>query len=479
MAAIAQPKADSLAPWQARAMAVPETFDLAMTGGRGGGKTRLLAALFLRHCEQHGDRARCLVVRRSFPGLMDIEAELMAFFYEVYRGAAKFDGQKHRFTLPNGGMVHLDQLEAEKDFLKYQGRSFSMIAVDEAGQWPTPHLVDRLRSSLRAPEGVPVRFVVLANPGGAGHHWVAQRHALWASWEPYVDKATAAQFVTIASTYRDNPFIDREKYAANLKASCAVDPDLAKAWLDGDWTVIRGAFFASVMDEHRNMIEPWTEIPKTRGVLRSTEFLTHGDVISRDPWRVYLAHDFGVSAPSVTYLVGESPGANGPDGRFYPRGSIILIDEFASALPDDPSRGLGLTVPELAAYIVDMCARWGIRPEGVADDAIFNKTGSQSGSIADEFLRAGVRFKRANKGSRSAGWEKMRRLLADAGKPDVPGLYISRHCRYFWQTVPSLPRDPRRVEDVDTGAIDHAADACRYALTYSPPVFFTGIRSAN
>ena len=32
----------------------------------------------------------------------------------------------------------------------------------------------------------------------------------------------------------------------------------------------------------------------------------------------------------------------------------------------------------------------------------------------------------------------MRRLLQAAGKPDVPGLFIARHCEYFWATVPYL-----------------------------------------
>lgn len=56
----------------------------------------------------------------------------------------------------------------------------------------------------------------------------------------------------------------------------------------------------------------------------------------------------------------------------------------------------------------------------------------------------------------------MRRLLEDAGKPDVPGLYISRACEYFWSTVPYLARDQKRVEDVDSSGPDHAADAVRY-----------------
>jgi len=56
----------------------------------------------------------------------------------------------------------------------------------------------------------------------------------------------------------------------------------------------------------------------------------------------------------------------------------------------------------------------------------------------------------------------MRRLSEDAGKPDVPVLYISRACEYFWSTVPYLASDQKRVEDVDSSGPDHAADAVRY-----------------
>ena len=48
---------------------------------------------------------------------------------------------------------------------------------------------------------------------------------------------------------------------------------------------------------------------------------------------------------------------------------------------------MGYTVPTLADMIVAMCTRWGVPAEGVADDAIFAKTGSGAGSIADEFRR--------------------------------------------------------------------------------------------
>ena len=54
--------------------------------------------------------------------------------------------------------------------------------------------------------------------------------------------------------------------------------------------------------------------------------------------------------------------------------------------------------------------------------------------------------------------------MADAGKPDVPGFYASRSCSYFWETVPTLPRDPRKPNDLDTRACDHMADCVRYGV---------------
>jgi hypothetical protein len=126
-------------------------------------------------------------------------------------------------------------------------------------------------------------------------------------------------------------------------------------------------------------------------------------------WSLFLAHDFGVSAPSVTFVCAESPGATGPDGRFYARDSILLLDELATHEPGSLERGLGYTVPVLAERIKEMAKRWRMRPEGVADDSIFNRTGSSAGSTSDEFRREGVFFRRARKGERVAGWQVMRR----------------------------------------------------------------------
>jgi hypothetical protein len=435
--------------FQKRVMLLPEEVDVFLGGGRGGGKSYAEALLALRHVEQYGSAARILYVRRTYRGLADFELVCRELFGMVYGTAARYNSQEHCWRFPNGGYLELGQLETAGDYQKYQGRSFSLLMADEIGQYETPDLLDILRSNLRAPKGIPVRVVLAANPGGAGHHWIAKRYVFTgAPWQPFYEPKSKRQWVYAPSTYDGNRFIDTAAYKNQLESSCPHDPALLRAWTDGDWTVSRGAYFASVLDESRNAIAPWRKLP---------------DKDRQYGWQFFLAHDFGSSAPSVTYICAKSPGGE-HEGKFYPRDSIVLVDELATNKPDRPNEGLGWTVPILAEEINGMCKRWDIKPIGVADDAIFARSGSGAGSIADEFMRAGVRFSPAKKADRLTGWNIMRRMLSDAGKPDVPGLYISRNCTYFWETVPYLGRDMKRVEDLDSSGPDHAADACRYGL---------------
>jgi hypothetical protein len=429
--------------FQQRVLLTPEEVDIFLGGGRGGGKSYALAILALRHAEQYGAAARILYLRRTYKGLADFELITRELFGGIYGAAARYNSAEHVWRLPGGGYLELGQLETHADYTKYQGRSFTLLMADEAGQYPDPALLDILRSNLRGPKGMPIRTIIAANPGGVGHHWLAKRYVFKATpWDSFIEEKSKRMFVYAPSTFAGNPFIDRKQYDEQLVSSCPGDPELLRSWRDGDWSIARGAYFASVLDEARNAVDPWQAIP--RG------------------WTTYLAHDFGSTAPSVTYIVAQSPGGEGPDGRFYPRDSLVLVDELATCKRDRPSDGLGWTVPILAEAIIELCKPWKVPPRGVADDAIFAQSGHGSGSIADEFMRYGVYFRPARKADRLTGWNIMRRLLEDAGKPDVPGLYISRACEYFWSTVPYLARDQKRIEDVDSTGPDHGADAVRY-----------------
>lgn len=398
-----------------------------------------------------------LYLRKTYAGLRDFELVQRELHGMVYGQAAKYNATEHIWRMPNGGYIELSQLETQTEYQRFQGRSFTLLLIDEAGQYATPDLLDLMRSNLRGSKDIPIRVVMAANPGGPGHHWIARRYVFkGAPWRAFHEEHSKRTWVYAPSTFDGNQFIDRNQYRDQLEAACYSDPELLRAWLTGDWAVNRGAYFASALDESRVAVDPWDAIPEFDSWERGA-----GPVMRK--WDHWLAHDFGSTAPSVTYLIAKSPGAEYA-GRFYPRDSLVLVDELAAVRRDNLNQGLGWTAAITGEAIVEFCKRWGVKPRGVADDACFAKTGHGSGSIADEFHRVGVYFDPAKKADRITGWQMMRRLLADAGKPDVPGLYVSRACEYWWATVPYLARDQKRVEDVDSSGPDHAADACRYGL---------------
>jgi len=461
-----QPNDLTCSPFQHRVLAIPECFDLFLGGGRGGGKDYAIALLILRHVAQYGARARILYLRQSYKGVADFELVCRELFSLVYGSDARYNAADHVWRFPGGAYAEFGQLESAADYSKYQGRSFTLLVVSEAGQYAMPDLLDMMRSNLRGPKDIPLRMIIAANPGGPGHHWIARRYVFRAKpWTPFIEQKSKREWVHAPSTFLDNPFIDQAAYRAQLDSACPSDPELLRAWLEGDWTVARGAYFAACLEESRNAVGPFTAVPRstTRGIL--------------EKWPTYLAHDFGSAAPSVTFIFARSPGAE-YDGVFYPRDSFVILDELAAFRKDNLNMGLGWTAATTAEAIREFCDRWVVYPSGVADDACFAKTGHGSGSIADEFARGGVRFTPAKKADRITGWQLMRRMLADAGKPDVPGLFVSRSCEYFWATVPYLARDQRRVEDVDSKGPDHGADACRYGLLRQQFAMRTRMRMA-
>lgn len=436
--------------FQTKVLCIPEEYDLFLGGGRGGAKSYCLTLAALKHVEQYKEKARILYIRQSYKGLSDFESLTRDVFGLAYGTAARYNGTEHVWRFPNGAYMELGQLETASDYQKYQGRSFTLLMIDEAGHYADPALLDKLRSNLRGPKDMPIRQIMAANPGDAGHHWLAQRFVFKGKpWMPFYEDKSKKQWVYAPSTFLDNPFIDRAEYKSQLEASCPTDPELLRAWLEGDWAIARGAFFSSVIEESRNAVDPWEGKPADY----------YGD-----KWEYYLSHDYGTAAPSVTFIMAKSPGIEGPDGKFYPRDSVVIIDEIATNEPGSLSKGVNYTIPMLAEEIKDKCHEWKIRPQGVADDACFSKGGHSAGSIADEFRKNGVTWSPAKKGDRVFGWELMRTMLQNAGKPDKPGLYIARNCEYFWATVPFLGRDQRKTQDVDTKGPDHAADACRYGL---------------
>ena len=74
-----------------------------------------------------------------------------------------------------------------------------------------------------------------------------------------IDATTTHQVAVIPSRIADNRILlDRDpNYLTNLKM--VGSKELVRAWLEGDWSVVQGAFFDG-WSERRNVVEPF-EIP--------------------------------------------------------------------------------------------------------------------------------------------------------------------------------------------------------------------------
>ncbi|MBY0506446.1 MAG: hypothetical protein K2X03_21185 [Bryobacteraceae bacterium] len=465
-----QDEAIQLSEFQHRACCVPEDFNLALTGSRGGGKSFLMAILIMRHIVKFGDKARVLFVRQSHAGCEDFVMICRSLFGRVWGAAVRYNSQSgiwHGF--PGGGSVEVSQLSNHGEYQKFQGRSFTLICVDEAGQFSTDELPSLLRSNLRGDLSVPKRMIVASNPCGVGHTWVYRKHVLRAvPWHPY-ETEDGQMWVTAPSLFVENPFIDAAQYRRDLEAACSFDGELLRAFRDGAWDVVRGgAFFGGSLDEKRVMLKAWDlGGKKIRAFLKPNVTPAGNGIVlcepDLEPWTFSLALDWGYSAPCVCYLMAKSPGAT-VDGRWYPRGSVLVLDEVCTARPGQPHVGAELSVEDVSTLLKDMCRRWGVSPTGVCDDACGTRN-DKGISIMEQFARAGVTFYAAGKGSRISGWQYMRELLLNASleRLDKPGLFVSDKCGYWWETVPFLSRSMRHPEDLD-GICDHGADACRYGL---------------
>ena len=220
--------------FQEKLLAAPEELDVFAGGGRGGGKSYSLALLALRHCEQYSEKARVLYIRKSYAGLRDFELVTRELFGLVYGTTARYNGTEHIWKLPNGGYIELGQLETHSDYAKYQGRSFTLLLIDEAGQYAQPDLLDILRSNLRGPKDIPIRVVMAGNPGGPGHHWIAKRYVFQAGpWKPFLESKSKRTWIYAPSTFDQNQFIDRDQYRAQLESACPSDPELLRGTARG------------------------------------------------------------------------------------------------------------------------------------------------------------------------------------------------------------------------------------------------------
>ncbi len=443
---------------QAALLACP-IFEVFYGGARGGGKTDGSLGDWLDHGQRYGKEAKGIFFRRHLTEL----DEAIERAKQIYgQAGADYRESKKTFIMPGGARLKFRYLENDSDAMAYQGHSYTRVYMEELTNYPHPDPVMKLKATLRSAAGVPCGFRGTGNPGGPGHLWVKARYIDpaplgWKVMEeefvnPFTGERLIQERVFIPAKLTDNQLLllNDPGYVARLHQSGS--KELVRAWLEGDWNVVLGAFFPEFGQRH---VLPHQALPEW--------------------WERFIAKDWGSSQPGCVLYVAVSDGtheATRADGSKFiiPAGSLVVYREWYIAEKENPQQGLKLTAEETAEGIKKRCQyKENENPRNVCDPSMWITSGGPS--IAERIMKAGVKFTRAFKtgqvlNSRKAGWDQVRyRLKGRAGQPLV---YVMDNCPHLIRTLPALLHDPINIEDADTDGEDHAPDTLRYACMSRP-----------
>lgn len=421
-------------------------FEVFYGGARGGGKTESSIGDWLEHSSTYGEAAIGIFVRRKFKQLAEVIARTKQIFPKI---GGKYNEQKAEWRMPGGGRLKFVYLERDSDAEEYQGHNYTRVYVEEVTNFPSSSPIDKLRATLRSGTGVPVGMRLTGNPGGPGHNWVKARYidpapagykVIAEECEVEIDKVIQTvrlERVFIPSKLGDNMLLLRNDPTYVLRLRQSGSEALVKAWLEGNWDIVDGAYFD--IDEVRHV--------KPRNYIKFAP-----------PQTVrFRSFDWGSAKP---FSVGWWAIADGtwPPEDPLPFGAIFRYREWYGA--SGPNKGLHMTADAVSKGIIEMEAGERIR-YAVADPAIFIRNGGPS--IAESM--AACHWRRADN-KRLPGWEQVRQRLA--GENDIPMMYFADNCEDTLRTLPVLQHDEDNEEDLDTDGEDHAADEIRYGCMSRP-----------
>ena len=379
----------------------------------------------------------------------------------------RYNGSKNYLEFWNGSKIWLSHCQYEKDLIKYQGPEFHVLLIDELTHFTEKQyrfLRGRCRlGGLRIPPKYQGRLPLIlsgSNPGGIGHIWVKRTFVDYAP-PMEVNKASRKEGGKlrqyIPAKLEDNPTLLENDPTYEETLEGLGNPALVKAMRDGDWNIVAGGALDDVWTER--MILPRFKIPAN--------------------WSVDRAFDWGSTHPFSVGWWAECDGTEieFEDGSTFcpPAGSVIQIGEWYGTKELGTNEGLKLSSEEIAEGIVErekelLAGKWieSTINAGPADNQISNVTDKSTPTIEKIMSDRGVTWSKSDKssGSRVIGLELLRTRMKEAGKdqPEKPAIYFMEHCRASLSLLPTLPRDPKKQEDVDTKAEDHCYDMVRYRV---------------
>jgi hypothetical protein len=410
-------------------------------GSRGGGKTEGCLGDWFVHAREYEADARGVFFRHTLPQLEQVIERAEQLFPPP---VAKYNAQKKTFTFWNGALLKFRYLDSMKDADNYQGHEYSRIYFEEITNWSDPGPIDKLRACLRSTNpGIIPKMISTGNPGGIGHNWVKDRYIdpdprgfkpiteSFSYTDPTSGETDTVEMtrVYIPSRLEDNAALQNKAlYVAQLHQ--VGSPELVRAWLEGDWDIIAGAYLSGIWDASRHVVDPF-KIP------------LH--------WKRWRSMDWGTYRPYAIQYFAKSP-----------EGIIYVTDELYG-WGDKPNHGTGETADLVAERMVEYereMLRDGVTfRNSPADSSIWANTGSEK-SVEAHFRDKGIAWVKADKapGSRINGAHEIVTLLHQ------DRLKVFSTCYHTIRTLPVLPRDEKHLDDVDTDAEDHCWDALRYGV---------------
>lgn len=469
-------------------------------GTRGPGKTASQIMRFRRRVGQgYGPYWRGVIFDREFGDLSDLVAQSNKVFPKFNDGARWLASpNQYKWVWPTGEELLFRHIKTIGDYSKFHGHEYPFIGWNELTKYPTQEIYLQMMSVNRSsflPEkhtptevidgeivyatsdrkplpDIPLEVFSTTNPNGPGHNWVKRVFIDVAAPGEVVrktfnvfnpktqqDEDVIRTQVSIFGSYRENIYLD-PAYIAGLNELTANNPNLKAAWLYGDWTVNAGGALDDLWLDKIHVIDRF-KIPKE--------------------WFIDRSFDWGSTSPFSVGWWAESNGEElkpekGEDELpYFPKGTLIRIEEWYGTAGDATNVGIKMSAKDIAIgvkkYEIGLMKKWIERQPapGPADNQIRDVRESDVETIEDKMADEGVRWTRSDKspGSRINGLQLMRDRLAASVKREGPGIYFFRNCQAAISTIPALPRDPDKPDDIDTDAEDHCYDEVRYRVLAS------------
>jgi hypothetical protein len=437
-------------------------FEVLYHGTRGPGKTDALVMDFCQFVGKgFGSDWRGILFRRTYPELQEVVAKTRKWIPKLFPGAT-FNESKYTWNFPEGEKLFLRYAMSVSDYDNYHGHEYPWVGWEELTNWANSELYDMMKACCRSSTpGIPRRYRATTNPHGIGHGWVKLY---------FIDAGPAGSLIVdedgnerthIKGHISENVILlDADPlYIKRLMAATKHDPDKRKAWLDGDWDIVAGGIFDTLFKRHTHILKPF-RIPSS--------------------WRVDRSFDDGDARPFSIGYWAEADGteAQTPRGPIaFPAGTLIRVYEYYG-WTGRPNEGSGMLPDKIAKMMkeeIEPALLKGIlqghRIEaGPADNTVFDA--NRGNKVADLFDSFGISWEKSDKspGSRITGVKQFKQRLSstvdfeEGTRDPEPCFYVFDTCTEFLRTVPTLMRDKRKVDDVDTDQEDHIWDETRYRI---------------